>query len=157
MFDLIFYSVTHWNDNIAQIFGFTFSIICFIIILVICVYNDYKNMEFFGEIVGFWTTALMSIIIGLGGGFIFGFITSFLWSMFVSLIPILAFVFLLYKLPYVIDWFKKYKRNSEVKMNKIIDELKAEELAKQAYENLRNDFPGIKYADVLNSIRGKIK
>jgi hypothetical protein len=76
----------------------------------------------------------------------------------ITAIPIIVILYLFYRIKDITNWFKtKTKSKTKAKTNiaNIINDLKAEEIAKQAYNSLKDDFPDIKYEDILENIRNK--
>lgn len=103
----------------------------------------------------------MSILTSILGALI-GILIAVSWSILVAyILPLILISYGIYRGKDIIDFFKNKKTNSQKKQSKniikeTINEIKCEEIAKQAYENLRKDFPDIKYESVLANIKSKL-
>jgi hypothetical protein len=153
-------SIKHMNVPISNL-----GIINYIIPILFCIVGfigtfvyTFKHPELDD---GFLLTFLFAIVLGLAGC-LCGLIILAIWSIILFLIlPIIILSYLIYKYNDIKNWFiKKFKSNKTKQAKNIIKdittELKAEELAKQAWETLKNDFPDIRYEKVLESIKKKI-
>jgi septation ring formation regulator EzrA len=103
---------------------------------------------------------IISILIG-GLSEIGGMFLSIIWSIILLyVLPVLLILFGIYKRHIIKSYISKlYSKRNKVS-NKIvkntINDIKCEELAKQAYESLKKDFPNIKFEDILGNIKSKI-
>jgi sensor histidine kinase YesM len=121
------------------------------------IYNTYFDKDEDDFIFIFFYSLLLSIV----GAFI-GILIAISWSLLVAyILPLILISYGIYRGKDIFNYFKNIKINNYKKQSKniikeTINELKCEEIAKQAYENLRKDFPGIKYEDVLANIKSKL-
>lgn len=109
---------------------------------------------------GFLTTFSIAIVSGILS-LLCSMILYLFWTVILfCILPIIFLTFLCYKSKNIISWFKRnLKDNCKQSKNIIkdsINELKADELAKQAWETLKKDFPNIKYETVLESIKNRM-
>jgi uncharacterized protein YacL len=158
MRDLILYSFTLTdyasstnNASYCINFAITFAIIGFLtgfIISSICIDRD--DFGFMWVLLLTFLTTIMGALVGM--------VLSVIWSLVITAIPIIVILYLFYRIKDITNWFKtKTKSKTKAKTNiaNIINDLKAEEIAKQAYNSLKDDFPDIKYEDILENIRNK--
>jgi NhaP-type Na+/H+ and K+/H+ antiporter len=142
--------------NYVLYFALISGIIGFFISFIYCIYfskdDDYRE--------SFSWTFFVSIFIAtmsMMGGVILG----ILWSPLIFYVmPLLTICFILFKGQAIKNFISKYKikhnKNSRKIIKDTMNDLKAEELARQAWATLKKDFPQIKYETILESIKNKM-
>jgi ABC-type bacteriocin/lantibiotic exporter with double-glycine peptidase domain len=105
--------------------------------------------------------SFMAAILSAMISFFVGLILSAIWSLVLCyFVPLLIISYAIFEYDKIISKvhdikIKHNKKNKNI-IKDVTNDIKAEELAKQAYENLKKDFPNIKYETVLENIKSKM-
>lgn len=133
-----------------------FSLIC-IVLGFICFFIGFKLDNDFKD--DFWKSFGWSLCGSVFSG-MFGFVLSMVWSICIFyILPFIIISFLIFKSDKMISYIQTKLNSLQSKSNivkSVIHDISCEELAKQAYENLKKDFPDIKYESVLKNIKNKM-
>lgn len=144
------------NETYIIYFIVVSAIVSFIGSFIYFTYFD-KDDDLDGFVLVFFMSILGSIL-----GTLVGILIAISWSLLIAyILPFILISYGIYRGKDIINYFKNKKINNQKKQSKniikeTINELKCEEIAKQAYENLKKDFPDIKYEDVLANIKSKL-
>jgi energy-coupling factor transporter transmembrane protein EcfT len=142
------------TDNIKALIIFT--AVSFIVMFLYYVYFD--NTLGTGKPIGFIFTLCLALF-GAAVGMVLFIILVYVWSIIVFyVLPVILFFYVLYNMKRITDFIKNSsKKQKHIDVSDIEQDLKCEQIAQQAYDNLKKDFPDIKYEDVLKRCIEKYK